>query len=700
MARVPVIQGNAVQAAPLSRERLRAADTGGAMAGLGAGMQRLGDTLGRVAEDQDRLDQQLDNAGAKTLDVQARQELDKVLSGFAATQGLNAGAARPDVETRINEIRETFAARATTPRMRAMLADSLSVQSGDALGKVDRHTRTQLTEAEKTATAARAETLGEAAIYAATPEERTRNLTAALAEDRRLGELRGDAPEVTALAQKTRESGVHASVIRNLVDGDDLDAAVEYENTHATRLTDADRTRIRRMMLDPLNARQADADAAAAMVGGLPSDAPADGDVATVGGASTDQVFQALLMQESGNQAGAVGPDTPWGNAYGAAQVLDSTARGVAKKLGIAWQPELMRGKSREAYAYQVKIGRGYFDEGLEKHGGDVRKALMYFHGGPNQRMWGPKTRKYVDQVMARVPGGSASIPPATARRWDVEGVHTRLDSLAQEQGWSPERLARAKRSADRVVDRDEGLAARREQEAQRGALEAIDALPGNRLTSLSQLPADVRANLSPSDRMRFEGMIEENNKPIAPSANGPVAANLNILAASDPAAFMREDLRMYRNQMTPGEFESLSVNQARMLAKPAAETPHSRIWGQINRFASDVGLDLGSNKGKPRKPEDRAAAMSIFSTMQGYLNFLTEGKRVPTDDEVKRAFDNAVMPVASGGAAIPRFRATGLPTNSIAIPDADRRRIINGLRAAGLPTDYRTIARVYVEGR
>jgi|GEM_PF-5809864 len=697
MVQVPVTPRRSVQVQGETDARFRFSETRNY---VGAAISQFGGAMADAAEGWDRLNEQVDNAGAKTLDVEARREIDGVLGEFGAQQGLNAGTARPDAERKINEIRQKYQSQASTDRMRRMLSDSLVVHTGDALGKIDRHTRVQMTEAEKNATAARAETLAEAAIVADTPEERTRNILAAQAEDQRLGELRGDAPEVIALAQLTRESKVHSSVIRDLIDGDNLDAAVAYETANVGRLVDEDRTRIRRMMLDPLNARQADADAAAALVGGAPADAPVEGAGATTGGAGKDDIFQALLMQESGNQAGAVGPDTPWGNAYGAAQVLDSTAKGVAKKLGIAWRPELMRGKDRASYDYQVKIGRAYFEEGLAKHGGDVRKALMYYHGGPDQKKWGAKTRAYADQVMARVGGASQVLPQSAARRWDIEGVYTRLDTLAAEQGWSPERLTRAKRSADRVIDRDEGLAARREQDAQRMALETIDALPGNRLTSLSQLPADVRANLSPSDRMRFESMIEENNRPAAPSANGAIAANLNILAVSDPDSFMREDLRMYRNQMTPGEFESLSVAQARMLAKPNEETPHARIWGQINRFAPDIGLDLGTRNGAPRKPEDRQAAMSLFSTMQGYLNFLTEGKRQPTDAEIKQAYDNAVIPIASGGSTIPRFRSTNLPTNSIAIPEADRRRIIAGLRAAGLPTDYRTIARVYVEGR
>lgn len=708
MARIPIVQGNSVSLAPLPRERLRAYDATGGMDAVARGLGQTGQTLGAVAEEQDRLDEQLDNAGAKTLDVEARQQINGILSEYSTKTGLNAGTARPDVEKRLSEVRTAFAARATTPRMARMLTDSLEVQIGEAFGKITNHARAEIAAAEKTATQARAGSLAEAAIAATDATERQTKLGAALGEIARLGELNGDPPEVVAFAQMKAESGVHSSVIRNLIDSDNLDAAVEYENSNAGRMIDDDRSRVRKMMMDPLQSRQATADAAG-IISGLPSPdapavAPAPGQAVTAGGAAPDRIFQALLMQESGNRAGAVGQPTEWGRAYGAGQVLDSTARGVAKKLGIAWRPELMRATSKEGHAYQVKIARGYFDEAVDKSGGDIRRALMYYHGGPDTKKWGPKTRAYVDNVMARVGGGSASVPPATARRWNVEDLYSRADAQAEAQGWSPERLARAKKEIDRVVDRDETLATRRERDAERSAYDAIDNLPDNRLTSMSQLPAEVRANLSPEARIRLESEIERNTRPEPMSANGDTAIELNVLAASNPQAFLAEDLRRYRNQMTPGEYESLRIQQARIQAKPQEQTPHSRLWGAINFYGRDVGVDMAAKRrgeSDAKFKQRRQDGMALFSTMQVYLNALTEGKRQPTDAEVRQAFDNAILPVrGADGEQVERFRSTTAPRNGVGIPESAYNRIRDGLRARGLPADDRTITRVYLQGQ
>lgn len=142
--------------------------------------------------------------------------------------------------------------------------------------------------------------------------------------------------------------------------------------------------------------------------------------VAPPGGTGVDQVFGALIMQESSGVAGRIGPPTKYGRAVGMTQVLPSTGQGVAKKLGIQWRPELMRGTSPEAAQYQMRIGRAYFDEGMQKYGGDPRKALMYYHGGPDEAQWGPKTRAYADAVLGR------------AQRGDVYGQTTQVQQQRQ----------------------------------------------------------------------------------------------------------------------------------------------------------------------------------------------------------------------------------------------------------------------------
>lgn len=82
----------------------------------------------------------------------------------------------------------------------------------------------------------------------------------------------------------------------------------------------------------------------------------------------------------------------------------DATGAEMARKLGVPWRPDLMRGTSDDAAAYQRAIGDAYLQEGLQKTG-NVRDALHYYHGGPNRRLWGSKTRSYASKVLGRTGG-------------------------------------------------------------------------------------------------------------------------------------------------------------------------------------------------------------------------------------------------------------------------------------------------------
>lgn len=120
-----------------------------------------------------------------------------------------------------------------------------------------------------------------------------------------------------------------------------------------------------------------------------PSSAPAP-DVAAV--------WEAAKQQESGGRGDAVSS----AGALGSTQMLPATAEAMARKLGIPWNPALMRETSPRALAYQDRLGRAYFEEGLQKYG-NVEDALRYYHGGPNEAQWGPKTEAHVRAVMSRV---------------------------------------------------------------------------------------------------------------------------------------------------------------------------------------------------------------------------------------------------------------------------------------------------------
>ena len=155
-----------------------------------------------------------------------------------------------------------------------------------------------------------------------------------------------------------------------------------------------------------------------------------------------DTVWSAMIQRESGGDGDAISPK----GALGSTQMLPPTAQAMAKKLGVAYQPELMLGNSPQALAYQNKLGRAYFDEGLQIYKGDLYKAASYYHGGPNEAQWGPKTKAYAEAVTAGLPQEDMAAAPqrgipgsaAQPKEWVSDGLGVQTSRLTGERKADP----------------------------------------------------------------------------------------------------------------------------------------------------------------------------------------------------------------------------------------------------------------------
>ncbi len=168
--------------------------------------------------------------------------------------------------------------------------------------------------------------------------------------------------------------------------------------------------------------------------------------------ASVDRIFENVIHQESGGRSGVAGPTTPYGVAHGLTQLLDGTAKQMAEKLGVPWQPELLRSATPEGAAYQRQLGRAYFEEGLQRYGGDVRKALMFYHGGPNERLWGDKTHAYADAILSRSGGGSPIVDVAGSASDEIAALDRQITEL-RAQGVELDAQVRASDAAPTTGD-------------------------------------------------------------------------------------------------------------------------------------------------------------------------------------------------------------------------------------------------------
>ena len=84
--------------------------------------------------------------------------------------------------------------------------------------------------------------------------------------------------------------------------------------------------------------------------------------------------------------------------------MLPGTAQEMARKLGLPFRADLLRSNDPVALRYQRALGEAYLREGYDKTGNWI-DALHYYHGGPDRRQWGPKTRAYSRSVIGRLGG-------------------------------------------------------------------------------------------------------------------------------------------------------------------------------------------------------------------------------------------------------------------------------------------------------
>ncbi len=93
------------------------------------------------------------------------------------------------------------------------------------------------------------------------------------------------------------------------------------------------------------------------------------------------------MQEDASGDPNATGPDTPYGNARGPAQLIPPTA----KALGVTDPTD-----PKQAIFGQAKLMR----ENLDRSKEDTHKALLTYHGGTNEKNWGPKTHDYAGKVM------------------------------------------------------------------------------------------------------------------------------------------------------------------------------------------------------------------------------------------------------------------------------------------------------------
>jgi len=138
---------------------------------------------------------------------------------------------------------------------------------------------------------------------------------------------------------------------------------------------------------------------------------------------------RAIINKESGGRYGVA--NTEGSGAMGLGQLMPDTARAIAKRLGLAYRPELLSGDDEEARKYQDALTGAATKEAWEYGKGNPQLAAQYYFAGPDKKGWGPKTQAYGSDIVERLGGEAAPMPREADTSTNVGRAISAEDSLA-----------------------------------------------------------------------------------------------------------------------------------------------------------------------------------------------------------------------------------------------------------------------------
>lgn len=112
---------------------------------------------------------------------------------------------------------------------------------------------------------------------------------------------------------------------------------------------------------------------------------------------------KAIIGLESGGRYGVA--NTEGSGAMGLGQIMPQTARVLAGRLGLPYSPSLLAGRDPASQEYQNRLTGAATQEAWDAGHNDPRAAAMYYFGGSDHSKYGPKTRRYANDILGRMRG-------------------------------------------------------------------------------------------------------------------------------------------------------------------------------------------------------------------------------------------------------------------------------------------------------
>lgn len=478
--------------------------------------------------------------------------------------------------------------------------------------------------------------------------------------------------------------------IETLRNAEDFEGAQRFFEANRGRLDQATESRVQSLLTDALNNREALQLGDYFVEGAVPEAPPEQG-------ISMSAMVAITAQSESGNRerddAGRL--ITSRAGAQGRMQVMPATARNPGH--GIRpWDGKTDEDRSR--------VGEELLAALMRKYANDPAKAWAAYNWGEGRvddavRKYGAKwldhapaeTRAYVRKNVAALGSGGPAGDGQGVLRHDLRRINADIDTVADREGWTPEKRERVKTAAARRVQRDDALLDREQADAYEAALAKAEVL-GPNFTDPSQL-GDAYYRASEIQQRTLRNMAEANVaasiKPVA--ANGAEAMTLNLMRFYDPEGFKQIDLRTYAGRVTPAEMDTLLQQQARSRTDEGKWSPQTGIVSALSYGKKINEMDLDG--------EDEAAILRIMEA-EAWRLYEANGKKPLTRNDYSELFRSATRTVRTttsflgfrtGTNERPRYELT-----LDMMPAATRQRLTRQLEQNGLAVNDENLLRLY----
>jgi hypothetical protein len=245
-------------------------------------------------------------------------------------------------------------------------------------------------------------------------------------------------------------------------------------------------------------------------------------------------LLRVIVHQESHGNANT--PDSPKG-AKGLAQITGPTAKG----LGVdPYNP-----------AQAIDGAAQLISESLDRNNGDVGQAVAEYHGGPNRKIWGPKTAAYQKEVLAAYQ--SAQDNPTTPQAASSDD-----DILAMASGEKPAggSTSQATRSDDDVLKLASGG----------------DTSSGPQFISYKEASDPQKKFIAE----QIKGGVHDESQPVGSAAHPYFESADHPLSATPPGAYVVDAKTGALHRMPGGEKESsVGAGLAQGVGDAAASIAH-----------------------------------------------------------------------------------------------------------------------------